>query len=623
MEKWKMRSVELMTSLIFGGRERVSVVPYYPQKTAVSGREERFFKRTTPERVGISSKRIYNMLCQLEAEKRANIHGIAVLRRGRVICECYAPGYDGQTWHIAHSMSKTVTGMVIGRLCDEGMLSTDMRLVDIFPEIIPKDKKFYKITLEHLLTMTSGVEFSEPGSVTESEWTAAFFSSLVKFLPGTKFAYNSMNSYMLARIAERVSGRRFITLAEEYIFAPLGIKEYLWEKGPEETEKGGWGLYLSSESWLKIGYMVLMGGEFFGKRILSREWVRNSTTMKAVAPEENGNFNYAYQLWVGRHSEEYLFSGMLGQNLWICPRNELVVVINSGNNELFQASPALEIVRKFLGGRMADQLNPRNFRRLDAKEKDFFDRRRRVRPLERSSGLLYRLGIRQPEPFDTPWSNILGRYAVGNNGVGVMPLVVRIMQNSLDSQIEEIGFRREGGELVFCFTESGESFDVPIGFYGYKESVIKMRGESYIVRAIGRQCDGAGGRKYEIELVFPETASTRRITIRTYRRGVIALSFSESPGERLAVELLSSYTKSSRALGLTVELLERRFGKGVVAETIRKTFNPTLVCADISAEGYERVIEEENKRATDRQKKLKFVNDVVDRFFKESLSERM
>ena len=71
MEKWKKRSIDLLTSLAFGTDGTPSVVPYYPQKTRVSGAEERFFRRATPESHGISSKRIYNMLASLEAEKRA------------------------------------------------------------------------------------------------------------------------------------------------------------------------------------------------------------------------------------------------------------------------------------------------------------------------------------------------------------------------------------------------------------------------------------------------------------------------------------------------------------------------------------------------------------------------
>ena len=113
MERWKKRSVELLSSLAFGSEGSPSVVPYYPQKTEVYGHEERSFLRNVPERHGISSKRIYNLLCELEGEMRANIHNLLIMVDGEVIAECSRDGYGINTWHLSHSMSKTVTEMVL------------------------------------------------------------------------------------------------------------------------------------------------------------------------------------------------------------------------------------------------------------------------------------------------------------------------------------------------------------------------------------------------------------------------------------------------------------------------------------------------------------------------------
>ncbi len=618
MEKWKRRSIDLLTSLIFGGREDMSVVQYYPQKTGISAIEEKYFPRTVPEKKGISSRRIYSMLCELEQERRANMHSIKVLRGGEVICECCAPGYDDKIWHVSHSMSKTVTGMVIGRLWDDGIVSTDMRLVDIFPELQYKDKKFPLITVDHLLSMTSGVEFAEMGAITERGWTESFFASTVKFAPGSKFSYNSMNTYVLVRIAERLTGRKFLSLAEEYIFAPLGIKNYFWEIGPEGSEKGGWGLYLSSESWAKLGIMILHNGTFEDRRILSPEWVRLSTGVKAISPRESGSFNYAYQTWAGRNNEEILFSGMLGQNVWICPKNDIVVVMNGGNNEIFQASADLEIVRKYLGVKIDDRMNYRDAKLLDEKQRDFFNCRRWARPQEKKRGVVYSLGIKSRTPFDGRWSSVLGKYALASNGVGMLPLVIRAMQNSLNSRLEELSLTRERDELILEYRESGENFRIPIGLYDYKESVIEVRGESYIVRAVAEAAEEPVGREYRIELVFPETASTRRLIIRGQGRGRKSLKMSETPNERLAIGLLKEYSRANSVLSFTIETIERRFGRGSVGNTIAKTFTPTLILADTHYRGYERIIDEENKRARDEQEKVKFIRAFVDRFFKEN-----
>ena len=142
MEKWKKRAVDLITSVAFGSDDTPSVVPYYPQKTEYAVRETRYFQRHTPEAHGVSSKRIYNMLCELEGERRAGVHSIMILKDGCVISEASRPGYSSDEWHLSHSMSKTVTSMAIGMLFDDGALDIDTPIVKIFPEYKPKDKKF-------------------------------------------------------------------------------------------------------------------------------------------------------------------------------------------------------------------------------------------------------------------------------------------------------------------------------------------------------------------------------------------------------------------------------------------------------------------------------------------------
>ena len=134
MERWIRKTVEFGAGLVFTGKVNPSVIPYFPQKTEISGEEERYFRRAVPESVGISSGRLTAMLKALEQEKRANIHNLLVIRHGEVICECSHPGYSVNTWHLSHSMSKTVTGMAIGLLVDEGLLGLDERVVDIFKD---------------------------------------------------------------------------------------------------------------------------------------------------------------------------------------------------------------------------------------------------------------------------------------------------------------------------------------------------------------------------------------------------------------------------------------------------------------------------------------------------------
>ncbi len=619
MEKWKKRSVDLLTSLAFGSKGSPSVIPYYPQKTKVSGSEERYFVRSTPERHGISSKRIYNMLCELEGENRANIHNLMVVCENEVISECSRDGYNVNVWHLSHSMSKSVTGMAIGMLFDDGALSPDRKLVDIFPEIPYKDKSFPLITVEHLLAMTSGVTFGEAGSVTETNWTEAFFASPVKFVPGSDFAYNSMNSYILARIVERLTGQGLCAFLEKRLFSPLHIENYFWELSPEGVEKGGWGLYMSPESWAKLGQMILQDGYFEERVILSEKWVEKSTKKQANSPEINGDFNYGYQMWVGRSSEEILFNGMLGQNVWISPKNNIVVVINCGNNELFQNSPALEIIRKYLGCDIRDSVfNRKDIKVLHERETKFFDCRRWVTPLQKKHGLLYWLGVRNRTAYDGKWDDALGEYVFAANNVGILPLFVRGMQNNLNSSLESLKLERWGSGVYLTFRESGENYRVEIGLYEYKDAVLDFRGEQYMVKVMGEAIINAdGGEEYRIEFLFPELPNTRFIRICPEGEGRMQVEFTEIPNNRIADMLLDRVPVASPALGFGLDILERRFGEGFINRKVENTFAPILIGADKASPDFDMIVEEEAARAAEQSRTVRLLRAFVDRFFKD------
>ncbi len=617
MEKWKKRSVDLLTSLYLGSKEKTtSVIPYYPQKISTSGREERYFRRHSPERCGVSSKRIYNMLSELECERRANIHNLMVLKEGEVISECSRDGYNVNVWHLSHSMSKTVTGMAIGLLFDDGLINTDMKLIDIFPELPYRDKRFADITVEHLLTMRAGVDFSEAGAVTESGWTAAFFKSSMYFAPGDAFNYNSMNSYILARIVERIAGRSFLSIVESRLFEPLAIKNFLWELSPEGTAKGGWGLYLSAESWAKLGQMVMDKGVFEGARILSAEWIRRTVYPASSPLDTVSTFGYGYQIWVSEYGE-ILFNGMLGQNVWICPQNRIIAVIQSGNNELFQDSPALMIIRKYLRGEIRDELHRYDIKVLHEKERGFFDSRMWVRPLStRGRRFLHFLRLREKYEFDKRWQDIFGTYIFIHNNIGILPLFVRGMQNNLHSSLEKITLFREEESLFLSFVESGVEYKVEVGLYGYADTELDFRGERYLVKVMGEVRHSASGiSEFRIEFLFPELPNTRMMRITIPGENKIRLEMLEIPNSRVVDELVGRMPSQSPLIGFAFGLIERGFGEDFISKRTEEAFAPVLIGADMEFEGYQTILDGENITAEKRARIGRLLHLFVDRFF--------
>ena len=617
MEKWTKRAVNLIASIAFGGGDSSTVVPYYPQKIKINGVEEPSIPRSIPEAHGISSKRIYNLLCDLEGERRSNVHNIMIIKDGVVISECSRVGYSVNHWHLSHSMTKSIIGMAIGLLYDDGLVTPQMRLVDIFPEISYKDKRFSYITVEHLLTMTTGVIFGEAGSVTESEWSSAFFASAMMFAPGEEFYYNSMNSYILARVVAELSGRSVIDYVAERIFNPLGITNYFWEIGPENIEKGGWGLYLSAESWAKIGLMFMGGGVYLGKRILSDRWVKLASATHALTHAVNVDFNYGYQLWVAKESEQLLFNGMLGQNVWMCPENNIVVVIQSGNNELFQDSPSLEIIRRHLGGKIDDPISFKDSDALHQKEKSFFSGRVWARPLEKHHGLFYFLGLKNKTPFDERWNEILRTYRFPENNSGILPLFVRAMQNNLETSIDSMTFSREGEDLYLTVSGRDEEHRVQIGLYEHKATVLDLRGEKYIVKALGEaEHNPDGSLAYRIELIYPELPNTLMLRFRKSLPDRIAVSINEIPNSGVVDAMATRLVDSHSGVQLLMSALDSRFGEDVIRERIEGTFAPRFVAVDTSFDGFENILAEEEAILRDDSALVKTIKSMINKYVK-------
>ena len=609
--------MDLLTSIALGSDDNPSVIPQHPQKTEISERETKSLHRAHPEKHGISSKRLYSMLCELEGEMRSNVHSILLLADGEVIMEASRDGYDGSLYHLSHSMSKTVTGMAIGILVDAGLLNTEMRLVDVLPGYAYKDKRFEDITIAHLLSMTAGVTFNEAGTVTELRWTDSFFASSIKFNPGTKFFYNSMNSYILARIVTKVSGKSLLEVVNEKIFEPLGITNYFWEMGPEGIYKGGWGLYLSAESWAKLGELIRCSGEYRGQRILSADWVKKAVMTRVSAPREDGSFDYGYHIWCGRESDEVLFNGMLGQNVWIHPKNKLVCVILSGNNELFTNSPSLEIVRKYLSVDMRDSLHRRDYRTLRQKEHSFCVTRRFARPAERHRGILYWLGIRREDTADGRFDGLVGSYAFAHNNVGVLPLIVRAFNNNLGSSIRRMAFQRDGDCIAMTVLDGGAEYKIDLGIHEYVENVIDICGDKFLVNALCEARVTADGEPvYRIELCFPEMPNSRMMEISRPDSRRIAVALTELPNHKI-VDTLVTKASSGAVMGFITDLLERRFGEGFIEKKLEGTFAPTLIGADESQEGYQSIIDEQERVRREESRVVRVIRGVVDRFFKE------
>ena len=613
MELYKKKGLELISNLAITNKKYPAVVKYTQKKTKTFAKEESSLPKCIPERVGVSSAVILSMLTALEGEHEANVHSMVIAKDGFVIAECARPGYSPHLAHLSHSMSKSVTGMLIGILIEEGLIRITDTLGELFPEY-DVDPKCKSITVRALLIMSSGIEFSEIGSVTDTRWSETFLSSAPVFAEGEKFSYNSMNSYILMVIAERIINENYNESVSEFlkrrIFSPLGIKEFFWEKSPEGIEKGGWGLYLSAESWAKLGLMMLGGGSYNGKQILSREWVEQSTARQITTPDETGDYSYGYQIWVSRTKSDFLFNGMLGQNVLVIPKNQLVIAINAGNNELFQDSPALKIIQNHLSVE-PEALAAQGLGAIPAlkrKLESFFSMNTWVIPMEKKRGIAEFLHLRSSTPFNEKFYPVLKKYRFAENNQGILPLFVRAMQNNYQGGIESFEFRKNGEELQLISTEGGREYVYNIGFYGYAFSSIDYLGEKYVVGAMAA-ADSPDSRR--IEFIFPELPNTRRITLTESYEGVMTVSMTEIPDSKITDSFVTSIPAMSPKINFALDVLETNLGKNFIERRLSEVFSPTLTAISENAPNFDELLLRENRKIKETLSSMNIVRMLI------------
>lgn len=605
METWKKRALELAGALMLGEKKNPAVISSAPRKTALARAECADLPRTTPAAAGMSALALTGLMRALEEEGRAHVHNLMIVREGKVVCEASAPGYDRHLFHLSHSMSKTVTGMAIGLLMGEGKIDIQTRVCTLFPECVPKDKRLLSLTVGHLLSMQSGVGFAEAGAVSETEWTRAYFESSLAFAPGEDYAYNSMNSYILSRAVHRVSGENLSDYLAPRLFAPLGISDFFWETGPEDDQMGGWGLYLSCESWAKLGLLMMRGGVWEGKEILPAEYVSAAVCTHAQTPPENGDFNYGYHLWVSRDDTDFLFNGMLGQNVWVCPRRGVVAVLQCGNNELFSQSPALTILRRALTDASAYEPDGWHARReMIRQQACFFERRTWILPPRVPVGAG---GRRRGAAGFAP---VYGTYAFRENNTGLLPFFVRVMQNNYTGGLRKLhlGPSVKGGCILLTVTEGERDFALRVGLYAMEENILSVGGEVYRVRAIGAAGEDEDRHPlWKILLCFPELPNVRHIKLSFTEEGTLLLRMSEIPNEQIATNFFEGALTGGSVFSLLVGAVDKREKDGFLRRKLADAFAPALIGVRESDPRLLDVLERENEKSAAQRRSYGFI----------------
>lgn len=312
----------------------------------------------TPEDQGMDSVRLQEMMDYID-ENNVAIQGIVVARNGYIVHEAY-PGvvFDENSTHLLYSVTKSFTSALVGIAIDQGFIdNVSVPMLSFFPdyEITNIDERRERITIEHLLTMRSGifwdetsVPFNSPANgiyqINSGDGVEFMLNSDMVAEPGTLWHYNTGASHLLSAIVQVATGMTTLEFAEANLFEPLGFSSVSWYRDIAGWYKGGYDLKITPQDMAKFGYLFLNNGTWDGTQIISADWVRTSSSMITEVDDYTG---YGYQWWTTPELKMYSARGLYGQFIFVIPEHDIVVAFTSAISQN-QAYPHENLVASFI-----------------------------------------------------------------------------------------------------------------------------------------------------------------------------------------------------------------------------------------------------------------------------------
>ena len=308
------------------------------------------------------------------ARHQPNICSIEAMRDGVTRYRDDWHGFrPGDTLHVM-SVTKSVVSLLVGIALDQRLIrDVSQPVLDFFPDYSVKrgEKTIQQVTLRHLLTMTAPYKYrSEPWTrvCTSDDWTVAALDLLGGRVGITgAFRYSTLGIHILTGILAKTSGMNTVDFANRYLFAPLGIAPFqnyealtaeehkafilsktpntnIWFCDPQGVATAGFGLCLSARDMAKLGQLCLNGGVYGGKRIVSPDWIAESTQPRLFCDEHFAHMGYGYLWWTpDRGRRAYAALGNSGNVIYIDPeRGTVIAILGSFQPNIFDRVPFLQ-----------------------------------------------------------------------------------------------------------------------------------------------------------------------------------------------------------------------------------------------------------------------------------------
>ena len=304
--------------------------------------------RTAPAAEGVSTQAVINMMDSLMALPDCEIHHVMVLRHGHVVAELHPAPFRAEDAHTLYSASKTFTSLAVGIAIDENLLRLDDRVVTFFPDKRPGivSDNLAAMTVRDLLMMAAGIKPDwTMRDLEDTDWIKVWLAKPCDETPGSHFQYDSMCTFMLSAIVQRVTGRTLLDYLNQKLFGPMHITQVDWEMSPDGINTGGWGLRVQAETMAKLGELLMNKGRWYGQQLVSADYIEEACSpliyykdRKETDAPTDGNQGYGYQIWQCKWPGAIRADGAFGQYTVVVPQEDLVVVflgmIPNGHPEL-------------------------------------------------------------------------------------------------------------------------------------------------------------------------------------------------------------------------------------------------------------------------------------------------
>ncbi len=289
---------------------------------------------STPDAEGLDAGRLAAAIGRLETATGGALRALLVVKNGRLVFERYYAEARADTPFNVKSVGKSVVSALTGIALERGLFrGTDQRLEEILKEQFRSidDARKRAMTLEHLLTMTAGLEWLENGPfmfdwVRSADAAQTALSLEMAAEPGREFEYSSAVSHLLAAGLATAGRTRVRDFAQEALFTPIGARIHRWDSLGPGIEFGGSELFLTARDLARFGFLYLNRGLWEERQVVPRAWVEESVRVHARGDPFLGRYGYLW--WLGQDGSRASFfaSGAHGQIVHVVPSADLLVV---------------------------------------------------------------------------------------------------------------------------------------------------------------------------------------------------------------------------------------------------------------------------------------------------------